>query len=429
MAIDVDAPGSEGARRHRDVTSWLPRLEPPVERVADDATDAELLDAIEVLHRTRAALDLERAAVLAALWSRSRPDGRDDEAVLREVAMISGVSLAAAERMLATSRALDEGLRSTRENLLDGTLPWSHVEVIAAGWWQVEPELRDRFEVEAIRVVTGAGVGQARDRVRRLVDRMNPAAMAERHEKERAERDVVLEPGANGMAWLHAYLPAVEAVAIHDRLTRAAVGLHAQEGADRCIGQLRADVLIDLLLAPLPEASFWQVLDKSRRTTVALDIVPQVHVTVPVMTLLGKSDEPGNLRGYGPIDPVTARGLTAKAPSLYRILTDPGTDTVVQVGREHYEVPPGLRRYLQIRDERCRFPGCNRNADLCDIDHTIPWFWDGETDAKNLAHLCRVHHRLKERGWSVVTDDDGVMHWTSPYGRKRTTLPAVALAA
>lgn len=35
---------------------------------------------------------------------------------------------------------------------------------------------------------------------------MNPAAMAERHEKERAERDVILEPGANGMAWLHAYL-------------------------------------------------------------------------------------------------------------------------------------------------------------------------------------------------------------------------------
>ncbi len=429
MASDGDRPGSEGSRRHRDVTPWLPRLVPPAERAAGDATDAELLDAVEALHRIRAALDLERATVLAALWSRTRTDSRGDEAVLREVAMISGVSLAAAERMLTTSGALEQGLEATRKNLLDGALPWSHVEVIAAGWWQVEPELRDRYEVEAIRVVTGAGVGQAKDRVRRLVDRMNPAAMAERHEKERAERDVILEPGANGMAWLHAYLPAAEAVAIRDRLTRAAVGLHGQEGEDRCIGQLRADVLIDLLLAPLPEADFWQVLDKSRRTVCALDIVPQVHVTVPVMTLLGKGNEPGNLRGYGPIDPVTARRLTAQAPSLYRILIDPGTDTVVQVGREHYEVPPALRRYLQIRDERCRFPGCDRTADLCDIDHTIPWFWDGETNANNLAHLCRVHHRLKERGWSVVTDDDGVMHWTSPFGRTRITLPAVALAA
>lgn len=67
-----------------------------------------------------------------------------------------------------------------------------------------------------------------------------------------------------------------------------------------------------------------------------------------------------------------------------------------------------------------------RTADLCDIDRTIPWCWDGETNANNLAHLCRVHHRVKERGWSVVTDDDGVMRWTSPFGRKRITLPAVA---
>jgi hypothetical protein len=102
---------------------------------------------------------------------------------------------------------------------------------------------------------------------------------------------------------------------------------------------------------------------------------------------------------------------------------------VVQVGREHYEVPPGLRRFLQLRDERCRFPGCNRNADLCDIDHTIPWAWNGETNADNLAHLCRTHHQLKEHGWSVTLQDNGIMHWTSPYGRKRTTLPAVTLAA
>jgi hypothetical protein len=53
----------------------------------------------------------------------------------------------------------------------------------------------------------------------------------------------------------------------------------------------------------------------------------------------------------------------------------------------------------------------------------------GETNANNLAHLCRVHHLLKERGWCVDLDDDGVMHWTSPFGRTRTTLPAIALAA
>lgn len=429
MAADAEGPHESGPARPRDVTPWLPELVPPAQRIPGDATDFELLDAVETLHRTRARLDLHRADVLAALWSRRRVNSADDEAALREVAMISGVSLTAAERMLTTSLAMNQGLAATREKLLDGTLPWSHVEVIATGAKLIDPADVVRFEQEAIRLVTGAGIGQAKDRIRQLIDRLHPEQMTERHEAERAERDVTIEPGANGMAWLHLYLPAPEAVAIHDRLTRAAIALHGEEGETRCIGQLRADAAIDLLLAVLPEATDWEVLDRSRRTWNSLDIVPQVHVTVPVLTLLDRSDEPGHLRGYGPIDPETARRLTAQAPSLYRVLVDPGTNTVVQVGREHYEVPPPLRRFLQLRDERCRFPGCSRNANLCDIDHTIPWAWNGETNADNLAHLCRVHHRLKERGWSVVLEDDGVMHWTSPFGRRRTTLPAVALAA
>ena len=148
------------------------------------------------------------------------------------------------------------------------------------------------------------------------------------------------------------------------------------------------------------------------------------------MTLLGQSNEPGYLRGYGPIDPETARRLTAQAPSLYRVLVDPGTDTVVQVGQEHYAVPPGLRRFLQLRDERCRFPGCNRNADLCDIDHT------------DSVGLGRRDERQQPRppvpdappveGTRVVRrarTTTATMLWTSPFGRKRITLPAVALAA
>ena len=310
--------------------------------------------------------------MLARIWGQKRTSSTDDEAVLREVAMISGVSMAAAERMLSASLALEHGLAATREKLLDGTLPWSHVEVLVEGAKQVDQDSVDRFEVEAIRLISGAGIGQAKDRVRRLVDRMNPDEMVERHKKALAESDVTLEPAANGMAWLHLYIDAVSAVAIRDRLTRAAIALHGEEGETRCIGALRADVAMDLLLAVLPAADEWSLLDRIRRTWQPITIVPQVHLTVPVMTLLGESNEPGHLRGYGPIDPETARRLTAQAPSLYRVLVDPGTDTVVQVGREHYEVPPALRRFLQLRDERCRFPGCDRNADLCDIDHTDP---------------------------------------------------------
>src|SRR5579875_1473177 len=284
----------EGACGPRDVTPWLPSIGSPASPTPDDATDAELLDAVEALHRTRAELDLHRADVLARLWDRKRSSSAEDEAVLREVAMISGVSMAAAERLLTTSLALAHGLEATKARLLDGSIPWSHAEVIALGSKQFEERFVERFESEAIRVVTGAGIGQAKDRVRRLIERMDPDGMTERHERERAERDVVLEPGANGMAWLHLYLPAPEAIGIQNRLNRAAVGLHGEEGEERCIGQLRADVAIDLLLAPLPEATDGEVLDLARRTWNALDLVAQVHVTVPVLTLLRESDEPGN---------------------------------------------------------------------------------------------------------------------------------------
>ena len=190
----------EGAVPRRDVTAWLRGLAPAAaEVIPDDATDTELLDGLEVLHRTRAELDLHRADLLARLWDRARAASADDEAVLREVAMISGVSMAAAERMLATSIVLRRGLTATRERLLEGVLPWSHVEVIADGVRQVQPCDVERYEAEAIRVVTGAGIGQAKDRVRRLIDRLNPEEMTERHQREYAERDVTLHPGANGM--------------------------------------------------------------------------------------------------------------------------------------------------------------------------------------------------------------------------------------
>lgn len=135
------------------------------------------------------------------------------------------------------------------------------------------------------------------------------------------------------------------------------------------------------------------------------DIKPQVAVTIPVMTLLGLSDEPGDLAGHGPIDADTARRLAAQAPSFLRILTHPETGTVLSVGRDRYAVPADLRSWLRLRDETCRFPGCSRRAQRCDIDHVKDWAHGGATDHDNLIHLCRKHHRLKHTtGWTVSTE-------------------------
>jgi hypothetical protein len=143
-----------------------------------------------------------------------------------------------------------------------------------------------------------------------------------------------------------------------------------------------------------------------------------VAVTVPVLTLMGASDEPGSMEGVGPIDANTARRLAADAPSFFRLLTHPVTGAVLDLDRTRYRVPADLRRTLRHRDHTCRFTGCGRPAAGCDIDHVTEWQQGGVTAATNLIHLCRHHHRLKSVARWRVESDAGTptVTWTSPTG-------------
>ena len=166
------------------------------------------------------------------------------------------------------------------------------------------------------------------------------------------------------MAWLSAHLPADTAAGIWERTTAAA---RAPQGPDetRNLGQLRADLAATWLLtgrghaagggnaaargsvAPAESAG----AGNSRRGGgvrggVSVDGgrfgggggVPspraQVVVTVPVMSLLGATEEPAILDGYGPIPPSMARRLiTDGADSFHRVLTDPRDGAPLEIGR------------------------------------------------------------------------------------------------
>lgn len=87
---------------------------------------------------------------------------------------------------------------------------------------------------------------------------------------------------------------------------------------------------------------------------------------------------------------------------------------------------------LPRRTERRKgrvFPGCNRSARLCHIDHTKDWLYDGETNADNLAHLCRSHHHLKHAssGKPKHLGEAGTLEWTSALGRTHRTHPEVGM--
>ena len=75
--------------------------------------------------------------------------------------------------------------------------------------------------------------------------------------------------------------------------------------------------------------------------------------------------------------------------------------------------PPGWMRDLVIlRDPRCVFPHCQRDARGGDLDHIEPYDDTGppgQTSPANLAPLCRRHHRAKTSGrWQY--------RWSGPGG-------------
>ena len=175
---------------------------------------------------------------------------------------------------------------------------------------------------------------------------------------------------------------------------------------------------------PLPVAG--TLGDRFTLARIARAVRPKIHVTVPVLTLLGRIDEPGLLDGVVPIDAETARELAGVATSFTRLLTQPHTGKILAVGAETYRPPADLRHYVLARDGTCRFPGCTRRAAETDTDHTVAAADGGRTTVANLAPLCRRHHVLKHQARYTVTqceDGDGAMTWTTPTGRRASTRP------
>ena len=98
-----------------------------------------------------------------------------------------------------------------------------------------------------------------------------------------------------------------------------------------------------------------------------------------------------------------------------------------------YRFTGSVREFIQCRDMRCRFPGCNRKAEHADIDHTIPYGVDGgATHPSNGKALCREHHLAKTfrggpTGWHDEQLPNGDVHWTAPTGHRYLTQPVVKL--
>ena len=450
-------------------TPEVPRLSAVMANTLD-----ELVDAVAATDRMLATVSAWRAELIdqTRQWSevtvpattsagRSGWDARTiaHRTVVTELACALRLPERTVEALVSDSQALMHDLPATRDALRTGEISYRHARTLIDHASSLPEDARPSFEAD---VLPAAAVLPAAkmltvakfDRKARIArERVDTETITARHVKCVADRQVQYQPARDGMAWLSAYLPASHALGIYNRVSDGAVGLQGPNES-RTLTQLRADVFADLLIDGEAVPRVCETVggvgsdneacrDGSARGAfgadarddrghaagkVARDIRATVLVTVPVMTLLGHSEEPGMLEGYGPIDPDTARRLAANAPSFIRILTHPETGCVLSVGRSHYTVPKDLRTWLRVRDGTCRFPGCNRSAAQCDIDHTIDWQHGGATRYDNLDHLCPGHHNVKHHtDWTVENARDGTLKWTSPSGHHYVTEPAIRI--
>jgi hypothetical protein len=408
-------------------------------------------------------------------WQPGRPPAGVSEFFVDELALVKGISVAAAVSLLDRSMVLVHQLPATWEALADGLLDESRANAIvkALGGQSVESGGRvdaavvGEVEAQALEwAIAGETPRRLQDRVAAALIALDEAAADRRRKKAERCADVRVRPTADGMSELIAELPTPVAAACREAVDEYARMARA-DGDERPVGQLRAEIMADLILRPWdttrePVTAHLQVLAPLPvlfQRPPGDDRAPAALPTdADTATVDGAPITAGQLRELlEQLDALCPGGVQAPADgSLSISLTDPHTgalratvtrpelERLVRRGcRDHpaqdcacavldkpppvdrYEPTPAQHRFIKARDRTCRHPGCRRPARWTDADHVRAHADGGETDCTNLCSLCRRHHRLKTHapGWRFVMTDDGVLSVTTPSGVTRTTRP------
>ena len=238
------------------------------------------------------------------------------------------------------------------------------------------------------------------------------------------DRHIEIGPGRDGLAECWGALRAPEAAALDRRLDHLATAVCRDDS--RTTRQRRADALVALAAgqSALPcecGSSECPVRDADAEPAPVV-----IHVIAEQATISDGGTSPGYLPGYGVVPAETIRELATRA-RLRPLL--PASQLTAE---PRYRPSAALADFIRVRDLHCRFPGCDRPAEVCDIDHTIPYRLGGQTHPSNLSLKCRPHHLLKtfwtgQSGWCEKQFSDGTIVWTSPAGRTYTTTPGGAL--
>ena len=312
-------------------------------------SEAELVGVLCAWDRVEAHAAGRKLAVSAEL-ARRNPAPPDAEFTADQVAYALGESRGRAGDLIDLAQTLQTRLPGTAAALDDGTITRYKAEIIAratallddAGARAAEDKVLDR----AARLTPGG----LRAAIAHAVMEVAPEKAKER--REAAAKDARVERWAEdsgNAALMGCELPPDEVLAADQRITAWAQELR-KAGLEGDMDVLRARAFLDLLLGkdsrprrdasggadgtgPGPGGPGPAGPDASPPSPGpargAAGFAGRVTLTVPLATVTGLADRPGELGGIGPVDPWLARDLAAAAAR------NPKTTWCVTVTDEH----------------------------------------------------------------------------------------------
>ena len=378
---------------------------------------ADVIDRIVVRQRAINAAEAEQLVDMLDVVEAARAEGATfspgsaktaAQAAVHDLSLALSVAPGVVSRRLAVARRTRGRLPAVWRSQLAGSITSWHAMVIDQQVQRLtRPDSPGLLDERIADYACEHTPTQTRRWLARQVERLEADASLARHRKAREERHVRVTDAGDGMAWLNALLPAIDAHAIVQRLdteTRQRV----RTGSDaRTHDQACADLLSGLLLgSPATE-------DEGQRTPNGVKTV--IGITVPVTTLLGLDDQPGELAdGSASVPADIVRGKALEPGTVfYRLLTDEHGHLLdaTHLGRF---APEKIRTALWFRDATTTFPTSTVAADRCDIDHAQAW--PAPTRGDNLAPVHRRAHRLKTAGHYSVRRKGRGWEWTTGTG-------------
>ena len=345
------------------------------------------------------------------------------EAITAEIAAALTITQGLATSYLEYSRAMRLRLPRLGAVLVAGDIDYRTFQTIVYRTDLItDPDVLAAVDASLAAKVSrwrGATQGRIGGYVDQVVARADCDAVRRRRER-RGDRELSIWGDADGLTEIFGRLLTTDAHAVDARLDALAATVCADDPRTR--NQRRADAMGALAMG----ADRLSCRCGQTQCPAAMRPVPSpvvIHVIADEGTLDGTAPAPGSMIGSDALLPAELIADLAKSAKL-RPLIHPA-DAPPERG---YTPSRALADFVRCRDLTCRFPGCDKPAVGCDLDHTIPHRDGGPTHASNLKSLCRLHHLIKTFwGWHEQQLPDATIIWTSKSGQIYVTTPGSAL--